>query len=349
MKPTKLPSGAWRCRVYLGKDPNGKSLFQSVTKTDYYDCLEEASKIAKHHHESERDNSLLTLEEAFDKYIQMKDGILSPSTIRSYTSIKENHLQSLMDKPLKKLTKNVVQSAINEESKDYAPKTVQNVFRALTAVMNQFTTQNLKITLDEPEERVVNILNEQQLKTLIAAIQEDKSEIPVLMALLLGLRRSEAMALTHNDFDPVTSTLTISKAKVPNKDQKFIVKKTKTKKSKRQISVPKYLADKLQAAIDRDEPFYNVAPERPYKRLQIICERCGLPKMSMHDLRHQNASIMLAIGIPDKYAMERGGWSTTSTMKKIYQHTISDRRKAVDEKMNLYMDQLTKGQKESAM
>ena len=31
MKAKKLPSGRWRCQVYLGKDKNGKNIYKSVT------------------------------------------------------------------------------------------------------------------------------------------------------------------------------------------------------------------------------------------------------------------------------------------------------------------------------
>ena len=51
-----------------------------------------------------------------------------------------------------------------------------------------------------------------------------------------------------------------------------------------------------------------------------------------------NASVMLALGIPDKYAMERGGWSTNSTLKNVYQHTFSEERKRVDEKIDNYFN-----------
>lgn len=30
-KAKKLPSGSWRCQVYLGKDGNGKNIYKSVT------------------------------------------------------------------------------------------------------------------------------------------------------------------------------------------------------------------------------------------------------------------------------------------------------------------------------
>lgn len=341
MKPTKLPSGAWRCKVSLGKDADGKRIYASVTRLDKNDCIAEAARIAKHHHELQRDPTTMTLGEAIDKYIELKDGVLSPSTIRNYKSMRENHLQMIIDTPLRKISKNVAQMAINEESKIYSPKTVLNVYRLLTAVLNQFTDTQISITLKETEEREVNTMTQDEIRTLVTALQGDKSEVPLLLALFLGLRRSEIMALEHGDYDPETKKLSISKAKVPNKDGEYVVKSTKSKKGRRKISVPPYLATKLEACIKRGEPFFNVAPERPYKRLQQLCDKYQLPKMSMHDLRHQNASIMLALGIPDKYAMERGGWSSNGVMKNIYQHTMTEERTAADAKMEQYFEEIT--------
>ena len=63
-------------------------------------------------------------------------------------------------------------------------------------------------------------------------------------------------------------------------------------------------------------------------------------KMTFHDLRHLNASVMLALGVPDKYAMERGGWSTNSTLKAVYQHTFSDERKKVNDLVNNYFSEV---------
>ena len=281
-----------------------------------------------------------SLKEAIDKYLAIKDGVLSPSTIRNYTAIRDNHLQPEMKMELRKLNNNVIQSAINREAKEYSAKTVENVYRLLTTVLNQFTGATPNVHLPQRIEKEHNMLNEAQLKILIKAIDGDKSEVPLLLALFLGLRRSEIMALEHSDFDSKTSTLSVTKAKVPDKDGNFVVKGPKSRKGRRKLPVPPYLAKRLKACIDRNEPFFNVAPERPYKRLQQICEKYGLPKMTLHDLRHQNASIMLYLGVPDKYAMERGGWSSNSTMKNIYQHTMSEARLQTDATMNNYFSSL---------
>lgn len=44
------------------------------------------------------------------------------------------------------------------------------------------------------------------------------------------------------------------------------------------------------------------------------------------------------LGIPDKYAMERGGWSTDSVLKNVYQQTFQDESNMVSEKIdNFFM------------
>jgi integrase len=46
-----------------------------------------------------------------------------------------------------------------------------------------------------------------------------------------------------------------------------------------------------------------------------------------HDLRHYSASIMHAIGIPDVYIMQRGGWATDHVMKTVYRNAIDEEAK----------------------
>lgn len=78
-----------------------------------------------------------------------------------------------------------------------------------------------------------------------------------------------------------------------------------------------------------------------YKRFIKLQKDNGIdPTITFHDLRHLNASVMVRLHVPDKYAMERGGWSTTSTLRNVYQHTFSDEREAVNKKINNYFDSI---------
>lgn len=49
---------------------------------------------------------------------------------------------------------------------------------------------------------------------------------------------------------------------------------------------------------------------------------------------------MHAMNVPDQYAMERMGYSTPATLKKVYQHTMRSKRNEVTDNFNAQMDTL---------
>ena len=51
---------------------------------------------------------------------------------------------------------------------------------------------------------------------------------------------------------------------------------------------------------------------------------------------------MLALGIPDKYAMELIGHSTPDMLKRVYQHTMANKRQEVAESINNFYNQAIK-------
>lgn len=75
------------------------------------------------------------------------------------------------------------------------------------------------------------------------------------------------------------------------------------------------------------------------KHLKKLCAESGFT-LTFHQMRHLNASVMLMLGIPDKYAMERGGWSSNGVLKSVYQHTFSEERRHVDERIDGYFNDL---------
>lgn len=100
--------------------------------------------------------------------------------------------------------------------------------------------------------------------------------------------------------------------------------------------------DKLAAAKETAATEYvvNIRGNCLYQRLKTILRKNELPDIRFHDLRHTAASVMLLLNVPDKYAQKRGGWSTPSTMKNVYQHTIASKRSAVDDAIDNYFVEL---------
>lgn len=115
----KLPSGSWRVQVYAGKNADGKPQYRSFTRPTKKEAEYEALQWQLHYKEVSRDTTAMTLAEAMDKYIASKDGILSPSTLRSYDAICRTALQDLMPVKLNRLTPQMIQESINQASKPY--------------------------------------------------------------------------------------------------------------------------------------------------------------------------------------------------------------------------------------
>lgn len=122
-----------------------------------------------------------------------------------------------------------------------------------------------------------------------------------------------------------------------NEHGKWVVREaTKTGKSRRQVEVAPFIITKLLGYKSKSEFIIDRLPDTISKEFIDIRNELGL-SFRFHDLRHYNASIMLALGVPDKYAMERMGYSTPATLKKVYQHTMREKQKEVANTVNSKM------------
>lgn len=337
----KLPSGAWRVRVYDGMDADGKRVYKSFTDYDKHKAELAAKQYQVHHKDISRDAGNMTVGEAIDRYIKSKDGVLSPSTIRGYEIIKRNNLQGIKNTKLNKLTRQIAQEAINDESKEHSPKTVRNINGLLTAAIKAYCPDiNITVTLPQKRKTTSTALDGAQITKLIQTATGTEMEVPVLLAVWLGMRSSEITALTWDDIDFKTSTINIRAAKVMNKNNEYVIKSTKTYSSTRKVAAAEYVMETLKKRKNTGLQVVRFDTVRLWKELRKITARAGLPDIRFHDLRHTNASVMLALNVPDKYAQERGGWATNATMKRIYQHTISEEKKSVDDSINGYFEKL---------
>ena len=79
MKPEKLKSGNWRCKVYLGTDPDGKKIFKSVTAPTKKEAIAKAAELALD--DKKIKQSKLTVGYCIEAYIHEKESELSPHTV----------------------------------------------------------------------------------------------------------------------------------------------------------------------------------------------------------------------------------------------------------------------------
>ena len=132
------------------------------------------------------------------------------------------------------------------------------------------------------------------IRFLNRAKEEDYYEL-FLLELATGMRRGEILALKWSDLNCKTGELRIER-QVNVIHGEPIISEPKTKSSIRTAILPKALLKILseyRKNVDSEwifpSPLDNTKPRNPpaiRKRLQLILERAGCPKVRFHDLRH---------------------------------------------------------------
>lgn len=330
-KAKQLPSGSWRVQVY---DKEAKKYRSFTSKLPGRAGKAEAELMAREYQLGRKKEAELgpTLGDCINEYIEMKEHILSPATIEGYRKERRNSLAALCDLRLSEITPQLVQSHINKLAITKSPKTIRNAHGLLVSVLSVYAPDiRLRTTLPKLQKKYKEL---PEVEQIMSAIINTEIELPCLLALWCSLRMSEIRGAKKSDIKD--GVLTVRDTVITVRGEHIEKHATKTVESTRQILLPERIQDLIAALPEEQNNLTLLSGHAIYKRFSRILERAGLPHISFHDLRHINASVMLALGIPDKYAMERGGWSSDHIMKSVYQHTFSAGRQEADKKIDSY-------------
>ena len=327
-KAKKLPSGSWRVRVYDGKDAAGKNIYRSFTAATKKQAEFLAAEYAAHKKGSGASRDDQTLHAAYERYIEIKRNTLSPATVREYVRAARSDFPDLMPLRLSRITQEAVQSAVNIMAATHSPKSVRNAHGLLSAVLRMFAPEIVLSTrLPQPRKSEIYVPSEDDVERLIRSIRGTELEKAVLLAAFGSLRRSECCALMASDIRG--DIVSVTKAMVLGAEKQWVIKQPKSKAGYREIKMPPFVVERLIPA--PNGRIVNLVPETITDNFIDARKKYNLPRFRFHDLRHYQASILHAMGVPDKYIMERGGWATDTTLKNIYQHTMSDKRQQVED------------------
>ena len=312
MRIEKRPSGSYRVRKQINN--------RTITLTfDHKPTQQEVLKALSIEADS------VPVKDSFEmcanSYIDSKRNVLSPSTIYGYNSIIKNLPKAFLRKELSQITQIDIQVLINDFAKDHTPKSVRNIHGFISAVLRQFRPDMvIRTTLPQKIPYEGYIPNEEDITKLLNASVGTRYHIPFQLG-IMGLRRSEILALTLDDIDPVEKTLTINKAKVRNENNEWVVKTTKTTSGIRTIYIPDPLIEEIMGT----GTIYDGYPNRLYTALCSFQDKLNLPHFRFHALRHFFASYSHMMGMSDADIMASGGWKSDSVMKNLYRHEMRER------------------------
>lgn len=337
--PKKLPSGSWRCQVMV----NGTRV--SVTDEDKNICQAKAMAIQAGLLEKEEKKKAMTLDQAIAAYLESKSDVLSPSTVRGYEFVRKKRFPTLMRMNIYTITKKDVQVAVNQEAKTKAsPKTIANGYGLVRPVLKSYGIDVSGVKLPQQVKKPKKYVQKDEIQTLIEAAQGDSCEIQILLALWLGMRRSEIMGLHWDCVDPKAGCLMIRRKLVMDKEDKFVLREgAKNVASQRRVSCPDYIMGKLEARRHgrKDGPCFTQHPDTVRRHIHAICQRTGITDTSTHGLRHTNAAVMRELGVSDAHAMARGGWSEERTYKATYSYVFESTAQREDDMVNEFFEAKT--------
>lgn len=337
--PKKNRNGNWTILVYVGKDSDGKNRykrFTAETKKEVLLLAEDFQKETSGHGAKSID---MTVGDAVRKYIELKETNLSPKTIREYKCYLRTSLQGLVNVKLYSLTDEIIQEEIDRASETLSPKSVALRWGLFGTAIRKYRKGYMpSVELPRVYKKPVELPHTKDLIKIFDEIRGTRIEAPFLFASLCGMRRGEISALDlAEDIDYEKCTVSITKAYTANDKNEFVLKEPKSASGKRVVICPKWAVERIQAYSQK----YGSKMQSPpgitdaYAKLK---RKYNLP-CTFHGLRHYFASVMLALNVPEKYAMERMGHSTNSMLRH-YQESMQDKEIEINTAMTDYFNSL---------
>lgn len=334
-KAKKLPSGNWRVQASVTVD--GKTVRKSFTAADKkqaeMSALEWQNKIFRYNNEPTQ----LTLGEAIKRYIESRRNVLSPVSIATYEKIKKNYFNDLQAKRLSNISQNMLQAEINKLSGKLSPKTVKSVWGLISATIKHSTNETISVTLPKKQKIIYATPDLQTSLKILEACKDTEIELPVTLALRLGLRISEICGLkwsaVYDDYIVIDNVIVSFGTEEYEKSPKSTA-------GNRKIPLPPDIKD----LINKQPKINDYVVQKNSKAIgamfRRVLEKNNLPHCRFHDLRHATASAMALLNIPDRYAMKIGGWDSPDVLHSIYQQTFTKEELAFSKMLS---DFFTKG------
>lgn len=322
-KAKKLPSGNWRVQVFSHYEiikGEKKRKYRSFTAPDKRSAERKALEWSLNRPGEPYRRSIL---DCVDLYVSAKNGVLSPSTVRAYTSYKKHHLDEIGLMMVDSLDEAKLQRWVSSLSETLSPKTVKEIVTLVSSSVYMATKKRLDLTLPQPVKSDQHTPTDEELKKVLNKVNDDM-KLCILLSAFCSLRRGEICALTDKDVSG--EFVSVSKTMVRDVTGDWIIKEPKTPGSVRTVPIPEGIRELIKGRKGKLVP-YNPDELTKKFRKAVGC------KYRFHDLRHYYASTAHYLGVPDAYIMANGGWKTDSVMKRVYREALEDKKKEENQKI----------------
>lgn len=340
MKITKLKNGNYSTRIYVGKK-DGKSVTKRVTAPTPKALRKLVTEIQLQMHlrASLPTPTSITFGEAFDNFLEIRENVLSPSTMSGYLSIRRCAFQRFMNMEINDITEQMLQAEVSSMASKLSFKTISIRTALFIQVMAEYRREakNWRIKMPPKKKVSLRIPTRNEVDALVsycaATKRYNEYQLPIMFGAFCGLRRGEIVALTYDDIDIKNKSVRISKSIVHTPDNEFIPKTPKSYAGNRTVPLTNSMMDLINERKKEGLPLITITLEQITDRFPSILKGAGVEHVRFHDLRHFFASTLVTLNIPDLYAIKLTGHSTTTMLRRVYQHTFEDQEKQYQKKL----------------
>lgn len=231
-----------------------------------------------------------------------------------------------------------------------SPATVLWVHRVISRALKvahqrEHVRRDVSRLVEPPAQRrsqLARSLTLDDARAVLAAAAGCRNAARWSVALALGLRQSEALALQWSDVDFATGTLSVRRTLHRVTGRGLVYEEPKTDRSRRTLALPAQLVSALHAhrtaqlgerlvagpGWDDNNLVFAQANGRPidrhsdYDAWSRLLIDAGVAHVRLHDARHTAATLLLVEGVHPRVVMELLGHSQMRTTTDIYSHVM---------------------------
>ncbi len=238
------------------------------------------------------------------------------------------------------INRNTYQQIINEYAEYHEKQTTMDFHHQIKGaildavdegLIDRDPTRKVIIKGKTPTAKKIKYLNQFELHTLLSSLDlggEINWDWFILLVAKTGMRFSEALALTPEDFDFSHQMLSVDKTWNYKEEGGFLPTKNKSSVRKIQIDWQTVIQfSELIKGLPENEPIFvkgKVYNSTVNDILARHCKQSNIPVISVHGLRHTHASLLLFAGVSIASVARRLGHSSMTTTQKTYLHIIQE-------------------------
>ena len=279
----------------------------------------------------------------YERWIEVyKSGAVREVTMNKYRMTHRWLIRLVPNLTLEELDRIEYQKLLNEYAKTHERQTTMDFHRQMKGaildavdegLIDRDPTRKAIIKGKTPGAKKIKYLNQFQLQTLLSNL-ELKEEVNwdyfILLVAKTGMRFSEALALTPDDFNFRQQSVSISKTWDYKGKGGFLPTKNRSSERKVQIDWQTVIQfSELIKGLSEDKPIFIKENKKIYNstindKLARLCKKSNVPIISIHGLRHTHASLLLFAGVSTASVARRLGHSSINTTQKTYLHIIQE-------------------------